>query len=232
MPTGIMEIWNARHALLFLVLLPAVLWNVEGQREKLEDWCWGYAVHTFCQLYNAENICEAQSGYNWTVLEWQSSLSLLRTAQQGKPDPCNPVGPNKGKIVSEHGPLPGWVMICYDCFLWPTKYVSFRWRLVLQMIFWMQGLKNIIPNFFQSLGAIPLSSAMSERHSETVYFYYEFAHTSQVTRHTRACKWRHNSVWCCVDCIWERKVCEPNRSPWFKSRNPNAAQHTSFWNIL
>lgn len=171
MPTGIMEIWNARHALLFLVLLPVVLWNVEGQREKLEDWCWGYAVHTFCQLYNAENICEAQSGYNWTVLEWQSSLSLLRTAQQGKPDPCNPVGPNKGRIVGEHGPLPGWVMICYDCFLWPTKYVSFRWRLVLQMIFWMQGLKNIIPNFFQSLGAIPLSSAMSERHSETVYFY-------------------------------------------------------------
>lgn len=36
----------------------------------------------------------------------------------------------------------------------------------------MQGLKNIISNFFQSLGAIPLSSAMSERHSETVYFYY------------------------------------------------------------
>lgn len=96
---------------------------------------------------------------------------LLRTARQGKPDPCNPVGPNKGRIVGEHGPLPGWVMICYDCFLWPTKYVSFRWRLVLQMIFWMQGLKNIIPNFFQSLGAIPLSSAMSERHSETVYFY-------------------------------------------------------------
>lgn len=97
MPTGIMEIWNARHALLFLVLLPAVLWNVEGQREKLEDWCWGYAVHTFCQLYNAENICEAQSGYNWTVLDSQSSLSAAENSTARKTWPLQPSWPKQRK---------------------------------------------------------------------------------------------------------------------------------------
>lgn len=119
MPTGIMTTSNARNILLFLVFLLVVIRNVEGWEEKNfrngVDW----------QLHCAENIYDvAQSGFNWTVSESQSSLSAA--------DPSNPVSPNKGKTVASRTHYGFYLR---ENLLWPTKCVSFRWWLILQRIF-------------------------------------------------------------------------------------------------
>lgn len=233
MPTGIMEIWNARHALLFLLLLPAVLWNVEGQREKLEDWCWGYAVHTFCQLYNAENICEAQSGYNWTVLDSQSSLSAAENSTARKTWPLQPSWPKQRKDCGWARPI---ARMGYDM-LWLLSVANqicvFQVKVSFADDFLNARLEKHHSKFLPVSGRhssffCHVREAFRDRLFLLCYKSLPIL-LKEVTQHTRACKYRHNSVWCCMDCIWEGKVCEPNRSPWFKSRNPNAAQHTSFY---
>lgn len=82
-----------------------------------------------------------------TKLCWihKAPCLLLRIAHQGKSDPQNPIGPNKGKIVGEQGPLPGWVLPLMIAFCGqPNLCLSgagcfFR---VFSKLFLLQGLKT------------------------------------------------------------------------------------------
>jgi hypothetical protein len=82
-----------------------------------------------------------------TELFWihKAPCLLLRIAHQGKSDPQNPIGQNKGKIVGEQGPLPGWVLPLMIAFCGqPNLCLSGEGWFCrgFSKLFLLQGLKN------------------------------------------------------------------------------------------